>query len=719
MKYFACVIVMTALCSIGFADPVPHMPELEAFIEKGEFVTTTDLKRRGGEVEQRELFKSYKERLGLSEEEVRAQFPDIVMYVGYLGGGKFDAELYETFKARCTLDSEDLYLRHNAILKAFDQDTSREDLLETMRLNILEMREQGYSPIRVSGASADYRKRAEDENDHIADDQFMMEQVAFMLSTIELDTKARVYLFDKFVDPYIDVKDEGLRGAVYNTFENTEGIDPWFLHMVRGVNQERIAWIKRGSGYAYTVSGEEFNAFHHHLDESIKHLKKAYEIDPLCPQAPAFLVQSVYPRGSLWQSEGWTWFGRTLIGCIDYGPVYDSMRHITQDKWHGDLTSRAEFAQWCARPDLAGYGVGLQALLSLERSWWTYGVDYGDADWFWEEEGDAIEAVMRSFERRIELGWDHDLNYEHSILAFLEYRYNGDLEKTAMHIRACENGINDYARRKMRFDDLNLVAITLPLSVEQTKPKALEAVAHEQAGNLDLAIDVWNEVYTELVEIDDIEAADALRDRLQGLRWRAAYDERSGWIDMPFDEQMSGWIPHEGDWERVDNSTVRGTMKGSENELLLVADLITGYWYEMEATVHHEGPLEPHLSYGINFCRGNRQSDGWDQMRFLSVRPNEQLGAFGWHYAGKDIKTELPPANADGTYRIRLKLQGDRVSGYINGQLVGEGEIPNWKPDREPEIIRVGLGAFRINEGYVDFSDIRIRKRRPPEKIEF
>ena len=112
MKQIACMIVVSFLCSLGFADPVPPLPELEAVLESGEIVTRDVLKERGAAVERRFLFKSYKDRLGMSEEEVRETFPEIVMFVGYLGGGDFDADLYEKFKASQSLTHEDLYLRH-------------------------------------------------------------------------------------------------------------------------------------------------------------------------------------------------------------------------------------------------------------------------------------------------------------------------------------------------------------------------------------------------------------------------------------------------------------------------------------------------------------------------------------------------------------------------------------------------------------------------------
>ena len=718
MKHYLCALVLCFLGSSLLADPVPDIPELEAFIARGEFVTSAELKARGGEVEQRYVIQSYRDRLGLSEAEVRERFPEVISYVGYLGGGKLERELYDRFRDGLTIDHEDLYIRHNAIYHALRADPMNETIQEQMRLNILAMEERGYSPIRVAAAAYDYRNNIEFE-DPAVDDRFMLERFANMLGAIEMDTAARIYVYDKFIGPFIDSNDLKLREPLIEFIERQERVDPWTLNMVYGVNQERIAWKKRGSGYANTVSDEEFKGFHDHLDDAMVFFRKAYELDPACPQASHFMLKCVYPRGSTWRAEGWDWFGRALMSCIDYDPVFDSMRHILQYKWRGDETSRAEFAVWCARPDLAGSGVGLQSLYTLERVWWNYGVDYGDADAFWEEEQEAIEAVMRSLQLRIESGADDDLDYEHSILAFMEYRYNGDVQKTAAHIRACENGISDNARRRMRFDDLNLVAITLPLSVEQTRPEAMVAVGYEQRGELDKAIEVWEQVYQRLLTIGDDAATDALRDRLQGLRWRSAYDDRAGWIDLTFDEQMSGWIQHDGRWERVDERTVRTRMKGRSDEQLLVADLITGYWYEMEASVRLDGNPGDNTSMGINFCRGSRKTDGWDQMRFISARPNEAVGAMGWHYAGKDYKAELPEPNEDGTYRIRLRVMGDQVEGYINDVHIGTGEIPNWKPEKEPSQIRVGLGSFRINASTAYFSNIRIRKRRPPENIDF
>jgi len=722
MKYLKYTVFMIAACCSGLmADPVPRMPELEAFIAKGEFVTEADIKAAGAELEQRLMIDSYFTRYGLSEDEVRTRFADVLSFVGYLGGGKFDRELYDEFKARQSLDNEDLFLRHNALFRVLNDDPKNAEMIEAMRTNIIEMVEDGgYSMIRICGAAYDYRKRANALDDSTLDDErFLFEQFANLLSTLEMDTASRRYIWDKFIDPYIDTKSTPLRDLMLEVVADHDGVDPWFVHMIRGVDQERVAWIRRGSGYINTVNSEQINAFHSHLDASIAELRAAYEIDPMCPQTSSFMVEAVYPRGSMWEDEGWTWFGRTLIACIDYDPVYKNIRHILQDKWYGGMTSRAEFAQWCAREDLAGTGVGIQGLYTLERSWWTYGVDYGDADWFWESETDAIEAVMKSLQIRIDKGLDPDLDYEHSILAFMEYRHNGDYAKSAAHIRACEKGISPNARRKMRFDDLNLASIVLPLSVPETADIARQALSDEGAQEFEIAMQQWQRVMKILDEQGDELAFNAVRNRAQGTRWQSAYNERSGWVALSFDEHLSGWDPHEGNWERIDEHTIRATKRGSENEVLLVADLDTGYWYEIRAKARLINEKEKYTTMGINYCRGNRKTDGWDQMRYLSARLGRERAALGWHYAGNDYDIAIPEAGEDGWFEYRLLIKGDQVEGYINAQLVGKGEHPNWKPEKEPDLIRVAIGGHLVKDEIIEFSNIQIRKRRPAEDIEF
>lgn len=721
MSYLNRICIYFALgCSTLLADPVPMMPELEAFITKGEFVTQADLKASGAEVEQRLMIESYMKRLGLSEQEVRERFTEVISFVGYLGGGKFNREHYDAFKLSATLDNEDLYLRHNAYFAELTKEPDNTKLMDEMRENVLSMEQQGYSLVRVCGAAYDYRKIMNDHDDStLEDERFLFDRYSHMLSALEMDTSLRIHIFGKFIDPFIDTKDTELRDLLIDVLSKNEGVDPWFMHMVRGVDQERVAWSRRGGQYSSKTSAEQFEAFHHHLDLSIVELRKAYEIDPLCPQTSSFMVESIYPRTSLWVDEGWTWFGRTLIACIDYEPVYDNMRHILQDKWHGDLTSRAEFAQWCARPDLAGYGPGMQGLYMLERAWWTYGVTYGNADLFWEEESDAIEAVMKSLQIRIDKGFDSDYDYEHSVLAYMESRHNRDFGKAAAHIRACKNGINPNARRKMRFDDLNIVSIVLPLSIDETAEMAGLALSYEVEDKYELALQEWERVMSFFVSANDQVAIEAIRNRIQGCKWQAAFDSRAEWVELRFDEYLSGWNAHNGKWERVDESTVRTTKNGRESEALLVADLETGYWYELQARVRMLNSQGANSTMGINYSRGNRNTDGWDQMRYLSTRIGRELAAIGWNYAGNDYSIPLPEAKDDGWYEYRLLIKGDVVEGYINDQLVGQGEHPNWKPEKEPDLIRIALGAYLLEDEIVEFTDVRVRKRRSPENLDF
>ena len=719
MKQVLSALILAVTCTLALADPVPPIPELEAFLKAGEVVNSNDLKARGAEVEQRFALRSYKDRLGMSEEEVRAQLPDVMMFMGYLGGGPFDRALYDRFNERVALDQDDLYLRHIALSRAFDADKSNVDLLEQMRLNILEMEKQGYSPIRVCGAAYDYRDRAEDEDDPMRDDRFMIERFGVMLAEQEFDSASRTYIFDKLIKPFVNTKSEELREAMIRAVESSPDVDAWFVQMVHGVNQQQIAWIKRGSATAFRTSEEKFAAFHHHLDQSMMHFRRAHEIDPGCPQGAHYMVRSLYPRGDTWRAEGWTWVGRCMIACIDYEPLFETLRHALQDKWQGDQTSRAELAQWAARPEFAPHGLAIQALYALERSWWTYGVDYGSADWFWEEEQGAIEAVMKSLDIHIDQQVEDNLDYEHSIMAYLEFRHHQDFKKSAEHIRACENGINRNARRKMRFDDFNIASIVLPMSMDETADIARLALSYEETGEFGNAMREWERVLKILEEKKDQVAVEAVRDRVQMCDWQERFDSRAGWVELGFDEQMNGWDPVNGTWERVDDKTVRVVKKGLDNETLLVADISTDYWFEVRARARLVSNNKRPPTFGIGYSRGNRLTDEWDQMRYLSVRLHSSLTGIGWHYAGNDYKAPLPEAAEDGWYEYRLLVKGDQVEAYINDQLVGKGEHPNWKPEKEPQLIRIALAAYNAGDETIEFSDIRIRKRRPTETIEF
>jgi len=712
--------VLLVMVAATVASAIPPMPRLEAAIDDGAIVTTADIKADGVELETSLIVESYMKMNSQSEQEVRERYRDLLSVVAWTAGAPWDKELYDAFYARVSVDTEDPHLRHYALIKELNADPGNRELLERVREGIIEMEQRGYSPIRIAAVSWDYRyqirKTLRDDDLEEPINRFLFERIARAAAMVQMDTETRRYLWKKFVDPFADTKNREVRDLLIEVFEQTEGVDEWFMQMIRGANQYRVGWKIRGTKYAYQTSDESFEGFHKHLDRAMVYFQLAYTIDPMCPSTSQFMVRALFPRGEDWDEAGWIWFENTVLACVDYNPVYDTLREVLKPKWQGNANSRSDLGIWCNNPRLYKTGVPLEGLYTLDKVMWSYGVEKGGVDYFWEDEGPLIDSIIKALEGSLEAGDNRNPDYERTELAYLYYKHKQDLDKASEFIRACEDGFDDNAKRLLGWDDLRLEFLVLPL-VGETAPIAKQAHTHEFKKEYDQAIELWNKVLGVFEDADDELAAKSVRGHIQSLRWAQQYAE-GRWVDLGFDEQMNGWWTHDGIWERGNESTVKAKQRKSEKETLLIADLQPGTHFEISADIEFVGQYTKYSTMGIFFHRGQRKTDQWDQMRNLSVRLGKELGSIGWHFAGNDYSEpiEIPE---DGLFTLRVVVLGDTLSGYVNGQLIGQGEVPNWKPEKEPELTRIGLGAFAPGTRDAVFSNIRIRKRRPVQELEF
>lgn len=171
----------------------------------------------------------------------------------------------------------------------------------------------------------------------------------------------------------------------------------------------RLAWNRRGSGYAPSVSNDGWKEFASYLAEADRCLERSWALSPT-NTATAIAMMEVelgQGRGRQWME---LWFDRAMAldpACYD---AANSMAWYLQPKWHGSAAAAIAFGRECVENEAWKGRVPLvlwraHQMLANDRA-------SGLKDAYWTRPG-VWEDVRDSFERFFELnpdafGWHHD-----------------------------------------------------------------------------------------------------------------------------------------------------------------------------------------------------------------------------------------------------------------------------------------------------------------------
>lgn len=711
-------LVLTASTTMA---EIPAMPDLDKAIASGEIQTESQHKKNTAALERRLVLEHYAAQ-GLSEEETIERYAPLVYIAARIGGGAYDRDLQAALDAEESPEHEDPFYRFNGVLGLMQDRTPTLEDAAALRRAIDDMHGVAYSPLRIAGASVNYYEEMRDlldtdSEEFVEAEHYTFTRIAQAAAAESVDTTFRRYLWTKYIKSYVDDDNPKRPLRALRVFEGTDGVDPWFLHMIRGEISRKAAWESRGSDWAYETSDEQFARFHSGLDNAMREFERAYAIDPMCPETAHRMVMCLYPRGSTWDAAGWAWVERCLIANVEFEGLFDTLHYALLPKWQGSIDSLSDFAIWCNKENLYHTDLPYQSLYTMSRVLKYYGLDLGDKELFWVMEKDLVDAVIGALEGLNKHNTNYTNDYRDTALGYLYYRGKGDRERAAECIRKCaETGLNDDALGKLHAGDTPLDAWVLPF-VGATSEIAEKAVRAETEGDFDKSILAWEEAIVLLDEADDQMGLRAVRHQKQRVLWKRDY-ELGRWVSLGFDNSMTGWNDHEGLWTRIDEGSVRGARRGTPNESVLVADIEPGESFEFEADCRFVGETGPYGALALVYHRGPRRTDGWEMHRNISAQIGRGFGAIGWFFGHSDYNIPIPESD-DGWYHLRIIVEGDQCRGYINDEPIGRGEVPNVKPGRNPLQMRVGLGAWAADKGTAEFTNIRIRKHIPPVDLEF
>lgn len=130
----------------------------------------------------------------------------------------------------------------------------------------------------------------------------------------------------------------------------------WVKLTLEGHGEVELAWLKRSSGWANTVSREQWRGFAEHLKVARDVLGRAYRLSPRRPEAASQMIR-VCMGEDVDLSETRSWFDRAVSAQFDYMSAYQALLWVYRPRWGGSHELMLAFGKACAKTKRYDTGV--------------------------------------------------------------------------------------------------------------------------------------------------------------------------------------------------------------------------------------------------------------------------------------------------------------------------------------------------------------------------
>ena len=111
--------------------------------------------------------------------------------------------------------------------------------------------------------------------------------------------------------------------------------DHWIAHWAAGELYSKAAWDIRGSGYANTVTNEQWQGFYRELAKSYQHLVRAWELHPERPEPIAKLISLTMAHQFEDERHEGFWFEQATAARQDLIDTYENLAWAMLPRWGG------------------------------------------------------------------------------------------------------------------------------------------------------------------------------------------------------------------------------------------------------------------------------------------------------------------------------------------------------------------------------------------------
>ncbi|MHC5113043.1 MAG: hypothetical protein ACYTGP_01285 [Planctomycetota bacterium] len=524
-----------------------------------------------------------------------------------------------------------------------------------------------------------------------------------------------------------------LAERVCTRLEKLDDVDPWVAKTVRGVFEIRRAWDERGNRFAHEVRDEQWDGFYRHLNRAYRVLGEAHALRPDRPEAATYLITVAMGGSSLPREDERYWFDQAVAAQVDWPRAYSKIFTALLPKWGGGLSEMYEFGLECKRTERYDTLVPFQLAEALVRI-----ADDADdrgiltTEGVYEEVREMIERYAKAWRGRKMPGYQMNDRYWPTLLAGFAWSA-GRFEDA----RAALDGINNKIMaapfdfltidQKRFYEDV----YTYTSDIGPTLRAADQALVR---ADVDEAVKLYRDALAELpepTEADrkrwskmyaykkgDIDVGRWVRDRLAALDLYRQL-KGGGWVDLLFDEDLSGWTVEAGRWEYIDERTVSGS--SSKDGLILLHDLPLGPHWELRGTYRfpettekqrkHSAAVYFHARYGF-------EKADWQGVGF-HPKLDQTLVQRRW-YTRQRIELDTP---VEPVGQFHVQVWEDELVAILDGEVVFAGATPGrgytWQPG--PYFGIGGLFWYSFRDLRFEGLQIRMLPERPeilPEREE-
>ncbi len=467
------------------------------------------------------------------------------------------------------------------------------------------------------------------------------------------------------------------------------GADPWVSHVVRGRHEIELAWAKRGSGLAGTVTEAGWAAMRKHMASAKTHLEAAWKLEPTFPEPAVDLITVAMAGSDHADVEMRTWFERAVGAQLDYDKAYSTYAYALLPRWHGSHDAMYALGKECAATQRFDTRVPYQLVVVLEL---IAADEQGPA--YWQRPGvyDDVKTVLEGMARNESV--ENHADFYRSYQAAIAWRANRFDEA-----RRLLESLGERFQPEV-FQWLNVMGELAISHAYAMAPPTLERVTlaeQQAAGNqFDAAVKTYQAALAALP--DGHKGSYFLRGRAKQLQWQGQF-VAGDWVDVQPDKDLAGWFVQRGKWEVDEAGGLVGRFTPEGGLMLFCQAGFLGKDFVIEGNVE----------LADSFCDGG-----------IGIAPGTPSAYYGLALRREKARTtlvrdlasvvhddvELKPVN-----QLRFTFSGGTVSADLNGKRIfARTDIDYAFPNPKTKTyIGVG-GRFGTKGAKVRFTSLRIKR---------
>lgn len=473
----------------------------------------------------------------------------------------------------------------------------------------------------------------------------------------------------------------------------------WLALVLEGAPEIDKAWKARGSGWANTVSAQQWKDFALHLTRARMILGEAWALNTNYPIVAEKMMNVAL--GSSGIGEMRLWFDRAIAAQMDDSEAWRIMRWGLRPRWFGSEESMLAFGVTALnthRFDTQVPSFFFDSLTDIETE---EGVPdnqhiYGRDD-IWPHMREAYEGYI---DYEVKNGNSADgWRSTYAAAAYLAGKYD---------ISAKQLGLLNWKPVPVRLTgwktDISVMALEVAARTGPLAQRIDEAETNRAAGNLAAA----HEVYSELAANTnaDERARAFIRDRLAtlGIERKLAAGE---WADLLPTDDLSGWCVQRGDCGRLSDGGLE--VKPERTGHMLYSRAQVGTDFEVRGQFEILGGAG--APYGAGLVMGLPEPDEWtwDALRFFGTGNQGSSVAFSTGWGLTPLSRRFTPDGQMVDFDFRF--QGGKVSATVGQEQVFADATPKKNWDLGTNEFHMGLGAPNNgSDATIRYHSLRIRR---------